>query len=327
MLEVLASVTCQKSYLNIFIPYCPPEQHLVWVCAGDGRKLPRYLNVSPCKWFRFYCSNAHAKGCHLPESCSQSEDNTPMCCPDQLRLPRTCTLRRALAWVHTHTHTCCVPPQSHYPSAAVAFFPGLPLSEVRPTAQLASGATGCVQWGGIGVWLSETHVSAMSALLPQAWAGLRKDCWVWWVSQATFWSFNFFFFFFLLEDKCLFPSSHEATAFGNKGAWCVHGRTYCWWWRWFLPPEGWGLGPGWPARLPQSGQQGPKWPSSRLRSCRLRLWSGWWAGLPEIPRSRWARRPGSRRWADRSRKRPVLSVRHQVRDEMSTASIFCPAAN
>ena len=64
-----------------------------------------YLNMSSCKWFRFYCNNVHAKECHLHESCSQNKDNTPMCCPDQLRLPRTCTLRRALASVHTHTHT------------------------------------------------------------------------------------------------------------------------------------------------------------------------------------------------------------------------------
>lgn len=60
--------------------------------------------MSPCKWFRFYCKKAHVKGHHLQGSCSQSEDNTPMCCPDQLRLPQTCTLRRALASVHTHTH-------------------------------------------------------------------------------------------------------------------------------------------------------------------------------------------------------------------------------
>ena len=68
-----------------------------------GRKLRGYLSMSPCKWFRFYCKKGHVKGRHLQESCSQSEDNTPMCCPDQLRLPRTCTLRRALASVHTHT--------------------------------------------------------------------------------------------------------------------------------------------------------------------------------------------------------------------------------
>ena len=137
-----------------------------------GRKLQGYLNMSSCKWFRFYCNNVHAKECHLHESCSQNKDNTPMCCPDQLRLPRTCTLRRALASVHTHTHThththaWCVPSQSHYPSPAVAFLPCLPLSEVRPTAQLASSTTGCVQGCGIRVWVSETHAS--SAVCPAA---------------------------------------------------------------------------------------------------------------------------------------------------------------
>ena len=199
ILEVLASVICQKSYLNIFVPYCPPEQHLVWVCAGDGRKLQRYLNVSPCKWFRFYCSNAHAKGCHLPESCSQSEDNTPMCCPDQLRLPRTCTLRRALAWVHTHTytHTRVAPhpsPTTH--PLQLLFSLAFHSQRSDPPPSLLLVPRGACNAVASGCGWARPMPALLSALLPQAWAGLRKDCWVWWVSQATFWSFNFFFFFF-----------------------------------------------------------------------------------------------------------------------------------
>lgn len=174
-----------------------------------GRKLQGYLNMSPCKWFRFYCKKAHVKGRHLQESCSQSEDNTPMCCPDQLRLPRTCTLRRALASVHTHTHhthtrmharthacTCGAPhpsPTTHPLQLllSLAFYSQRldPLPSLLPVPQGV-----CRAVASVCGWARPTP-ALLSALLPQEWAGLLKDCQVWRVSLATFYSFNCFSFF------------------------------------------------------------------------------------------------------------------------------------
>ena len=70
------------------------------------------------------------------------------------------------ACTHARTHVRCTPSQSHYPPPTAAFLSCLPLSEVRPTAKLASGTTGCVQGCGIRVWVSETHAS--SAVCPAA---------------------------------------------------------------------------------------------------------------------------------------------------------------
>ena len=293
-----------------------------------GRKLQGYLNMSSCKWFRFYCNNVHAKECHLHESCSQNKDNTPMCCPDQLRLPRTCTLRRALASVHTHTHTHT---RVVRPIPVPLPIPCSCFSPLPSTLRGQTHCSACFQYHGVcaGLWhpcVGEWDPCQLCCLpcCLRSELGFSRTA----RCDRLAWQRSTHLISFLSSWRQVpLSSSHEATAFGNKGTRCVHGRTYCWWWRWSLPPEGRDLGPGRPAGLPQSGQQGPKWPSFRLRSCHLRLWSGWWADLPEIPRSRWASRPGSRRWADRSRKGPVLSGHHQVRDEMSTASIFCPAGD
>lgn len=214
-----------------------------------------------------------------------------------------CTLGRAQACVHTHTHTRTWVSGLCPIQWAVALLTCLPLSEASTTTWpgfwVPWGVCSAVALACVGGW--HTQLALSSALLALEQAGLLKAHQIWLFSPATFYSFNFSFF---LRKRAFFqfPRGNSLLEYG-AGVW--H-RTYCWWWRWFLPPAGWDLYPGPPARLPRSGQQGPKWLSFHLRLCRLRRWSGWLTDLPEIPRSQWASRPCSRHWADRSRKGPIL---------------------